>query len=247
MPNEGGQEGDGEESSEGEGGLEEGTYPSAEGDLNSNGELPEGDPEDVESNQEGEPGELSPLPGSLLPGTDESDGDSGWEVSNQLPETGGGSSSDEDAGVAALPGEFEQVDGEMGSAVEGALQRALEAMDGEILGERNDDKDRAGDRAATSSGHIDELELKGLESEEDGEGDGPNTELGEEEDGLIAGDRTNDQQHRPPGPMNAIDTPDARDNNVVARQLREAAMAETDPELKAELWEEYRKYVDGNK
>lgn len=32
------------------------------------------------------------------------------------------------------------------------------------------------------------------------------------------------------------------DDDIVARQLREAAEQETDPEVKARLWEEYRKY-----
>ena len=43
----------------------------------------------------------------------------------------------------------------------------------------------------------------------------------------------------PPG------TPDGSDDDVVARQLREAAEKETDPELKKKLWEEYRKYKEG--
>ena len=38
------------------------------------------------------------------------------------------------------------------------------------------------------------------------------------------------------------DLPDGRDDDIVARQLREAAMKETDPELRERLWEEYRKY-----
>jgi hypothetical protein len=37
-------------------------------------------------------------------------------------------------------------------------------------------------------------------------------------------------------------TPDGKDDDVVARQLREAAETEKDPELRARLWEEYRKY-----
>ena len=41
------------------------------------------------------------------------------------------------------------------------------------------------------------------------------------------------------------DRPDARDDDVVARQLREAAMAEKDPELRESLWEEYRRYKSG--
>ena len=36
--------------------------------------------------------------------------------------------------------------------------------------------------------------------------------------------------------------PDGRDDDVVARQLREAAENEPDPALRAKLWEEYRKY-----
>ncbi len=39
--------------------------------------------------------------------------------------------------------------------------------------------------------------------------------------------------------------PDGSDDDVVARQLREAAEKETDPELKKKLWEEYRKYKEG--
>ncbi len=38
------------------------------------------------------------------------------------------------------------------------------------------------------------------------------------------------------------DIPDGRDDDIVARQLREAAMKETDPELRERLWDEYRKY-----
>ncbi len=38
------------------------------------------------------------------------------------------------------------------------------------------------------------------------------------------------------------DIPDAKDDDIIARQLREAAMKETDPELKEKLWDEYRRY-----
>ena len=41
------------------------------------------------------------------------------------------------------------------------------------------------------------------------------------------------------------DIPDGSDDDVVARQLREAAMKETDPKLRARLWDEYRKYKKG--
>lgn len=38
------------------------------------------------------------------------------------------------------------------------------------------------------------------------------------------------------------DVGDGRDDDVVARQLREAAMSEDDPELREKLWDEYRQY-----
>ncbi|MCY4263715.1 MAG: hypothetical protein OXE78_02530 [Gammaproteobacteria bacterium] len=39
------------------------------------------------------------------------------------------------------------------------------------------------------------------------------------------------------------DIPSGRDDDVVARQIREAAMAEPDPELREALWDEYRAYT----
>ena len=41
------------------------------------------------------------------------------------------------------------------------------------------------------------------------------------------------------------DIPDARDDDIIARQLREAAMQEQDPLLKEKLWEEYKRYKRG--
>lgn len=38
------------------------------------------------------------------------------------------------------------------------------------------------------------------------------------------------------------DIPDGKDDDIVARQLREAAESEQDPELREKLWDEYRKY-----
>jgi len=39
--------------------------------------------------------------------------------------------------------------------------------------------------------------------------------------------------------------PDGNDDDIVARQIREAAMKEQDPVLREKLWEEYRKYKQG--
>lgn len=43
------------------------------------------------------------------------------------------------------------------------------------------------------------------------------------------------------------DIPDGSDDDVVARQLREAAERETSPALKEKLWEEYRRYKRGTR
>jgi hypothetical protein len=43
------------------------------------------------------------------------------------------------------------------------------------------------------------------------------------------------------------DIPDGSDDDVIARQIREAAENETDPELKKKLWDEYRRYRDAIK
>lgn len=55
----------------------------------------------------------------------------------------------------------------------------------------------------------------------------------------------------PPGdeetsPRVPPDVGDGSDDDVVARQLREAATQEDDPELREALWEEYRKYKAGS-
>ena len=56
------------------------------------------------------------------------------------------------------------------------------------------------------------------------------------------GGSTGDKASLPPTPD---DIPSGQNDDVVARQLREAAESETDPELREKLWEEYRKYKRG--
>ena len=60
-----------------------------------------------------------------------------------------------------------------------------------------------------------------------------------------AGSRGGGQQRSAQGAP--PDIPDGSDDDVVARQLREAAQAEQDPELKARLWDEYRRYKRGTR
>ncbi len=60
-----------------------------------------------------------------------------------------------------------------------------------------------------------------------------------------AGVGTKQQQQIPP----ATGTRDLSqsDDDIVAKQLKEAAEQEADPEIKAKLWEEYRKYREGTR
>jgi hypothetical protein len=52
-------------------------------------------------------------------------------------------------------------------------------------------------------------------------------------------------RRRPVPPGSPPGIPAGSDDDVVARQLREAAEKEQDPELKRRLWEEYRRYKEG--
>lgn len=100
------------------------------------------------------------------------------------------------------------------------------------------------------------------EQRDSGEGDsrGPGGEPSDAEKerakarGEDAGDRTagRDREYdREPGPGKSgpdtrKDRPPAYDDDIVARQIREAAEKETDPELKARLWKEYENYKRGS-
>lgn len=73
----------------------------------------------------------------------------------------------------------------------------------------------------------------------EGPGDGEQAEAGPP--GAGAGGKVAAQGSHEPPPG----TPDGSDDDVVARQLREAAEKEPDPVLRKKLWEEYRRYKEG--
>lgn len=71
----------------------------------------------------------------------------------------------------------------------------------------------------------------------------PGSSQGGEADGEQGGGGVGGGAAGGAGPTDVpADIPDGRDDDIVARQLREAAMKETDPELRERLWEEYRQY-----
>lgn len=78
----------------------------------------------------------------------------------------------------------------------------------------------------------------GYESSDGEKGDGRAGAGGYGQPGSVAAGRG---KPAPAGGRTTIDT----DDDIVARQLREAAENETDPDLKEKLWQEYRKYKQG--
>ena len=67
----------------------------------------------------------------------------------------------------------------------------------------------------------------------------PQTEQGKGDETVAAGNST---AGGGPGPQDPGSRYSKEDDDIVARQLREAAEKETDPELKAKLWKEYEAY-----
>lgn len=80
----------------------------------------------------------------------------------------------------------------------------------------------------------------GAPGEEQGVGDGGTVTTGERGAAVPGDGRRRPSEAFPP----PDDIPSGNDDDVVARQIREAAMYEKDPELREKLWEEYRKYKE---
>ena len=159
----------------------------------------------------------------------------GGEEDEQLAGTGeqagGGGNEESDDGTGG-GGEDETQGGAGGDD----LARALEDLDGEILAERIK-AERAARTVAGQAGGQPTSDDSGAAAQ----GDGATQSGG----GAMPGRRTI-ASAAPPTPRPPLptppDTPDAKDDCVVARQIREAAMAETDPELRDALWKEYERY-----
>ena len=143
-----------------------------------------------------------------------------------------------------------------GSGGDSELDDALKDFDGEILAEREVIQARSNERAGTggtvpnypssaSGGSGGQLPGEsGVPGDPGAPGDPGGAQQqtgGYEPRGMPS---QNSPQRAPPATAGNVpdDIPDARDDDIIARQLREAAMNETDPELREKLWEEYRRY-----
>ncbi len=97
-----------------------------------------------------------------------------------------------------------------------------------------------------------QADARGAAKRGGGGGQGGPPQSGGVPNGVGGADVTSDG-NRPGGPPAGVsqqpafpppdDIPSGRDDDVVARQLREAAMTEPDPELREALWDEYRNYT----
>lgn len=171
---------------------------------------------------------------------DDENQDSEWDVSNQLPEI--------EKSRSASNAEEQQIPtvDSSGAPQDDELDQTLNDIDGEILSDREEERAKNDESAVGILADV---------APEYREGD---AQTGEGEQETVGGTSTEEipGDHEPrkstgagdddPEPFMPTyeedDGPDAKDDDVIARQLREAAMAETDPDLKEKLWEEYRRY-----
>ena len=94
--------------------------------------------------------------------------------------------------------------------------------------------------APPAGGLAIEAEDPSADADEAGDSDGDDIVTGRTPDGAR-------YESPPPTEESTIpeDIPSPQGDDIVAKQLREAAMAEQDPDLKAKLWEEYKRYKAG--
>jgi len=143
--------------------------------------------------------------------------------------------------------ETENSDTEKTAAMVGQFNDSLGEFDEKLLREqdrvkadrpRTASSDSGGGGAAGESGG----ESGGRSDNESGEtpSDGQSTQQGQQSASGARGSPPGGNKSSAPD-----DIPDGSDDDVIARQLREAAEKETDPELQKKLWEEYRRYKNG--
>lgn len=141
-----------------------------------------------------------------------------------------------------------QTEEEKTAALDAALDQSLSEFDEALQSEQSELRDQ---RKSRNSGGQDS-DSQGTAQTGGGADraiwsnpDSPSGQPRPAESGAVPG-----VDKRPPAPLVASPGDSrvgAGDDNVVARQLREAAENETDPILKEKLWAEYRKYRTGNK
>ncbi len=124
------------------------------------------------------------------------------------------------------------------------LRRGYEVFDGLILGERERAQREIERQPGSQSGGGDIAAAGGIGSPSSPPQTLPSGN-GDQQSGVPVGSFPSSSSSSQPAESfpPPEDIPSGRDDDVVARQLREAAMREPDPELREALWDEYRKYT----
>lgn len=149
--------------------------------------------------------------------------------------------------------------------LEGQFESTMASYDGMILRERDyvrnrpasPEEEAAAEEEVPAGESLEDL-IKTAEEEFGGappagsgeEGGGPeqNNSSGQATGpGLPTKGRQGEYNHTGSAAVVPADIPSGDDDDVVARQIREAAIRESDPELQERLWEEYRKYKKSQK
>ena len=171
---------------------------------------------------------LDTLPDGALSGRNASG--SGRRDSNGQASSGSGDGGAQTSGNGAMTAQ------ERAEVLDEQLRRGYETFDGFILSERERaqaESNAAGSSAAGGSagGGSSSSQPQTLPES------GASAVLASS---LPPGISNSPPQETFPAPE---DIPSGRDDDVVARQLREAAMSEPDPQLREALWQEYRNYT----
>lgn len=152
-----------------------------------------------------------------------------------------------DSGSSAAMTEAERV-----MLLESQFNEKLSQFDGMILSKRDDLTQK--DNELGSQSGVYAAGGTGFEGADDTQAAPPLTTMAKRGDNASgsgqlpnapASNRSGEFEHTGTQAAIPADIPSGRNDDVVAKQLREAAMKETDPVLREKLWDEYRKYTKG--
>ncbi|OGT74151.1 MAG: hypothetical protein A3H44_13545 [Gammaproteobacteria bacterium RIFCSPLOWO2_02_FULL_57_10] len=189
------------------------------------------------------PGSTGTTAGSQSASSGQRDGSGGQVSASGTASAGGNYSLDTLPGGLGDTGTGPMTAAERAAVLAGTLNSGYEEFDGFILAERARAQAEAnaarnteipGDSGGTSSGAGAGGGDIIVAARQAGGMPGPQGAAG------AGGGSTNAEEQTFPPPE---DIPSGRDDDIVARQLREAAMREPDPELREKLWDEYRRYT----
>ena len=146
----------------------------------------------------------------------------------------GGANQDEDDRIAAIDAKLDASIAIFESDVQAARDAVAETLSGPA----------AVAAAGPSLADLDEgLGQGGMLSEQEAAGSDDTEE--NLEDPTISGNAPSATNQQPGAGAIPDDIPSPQGDDIVAKQLREAATFEQDPELRAKLWEEYKRYKEG--